>query len=102
MKKDIQILIRSFKEKIMSRNQNMISRIYYQYQNILVQNEINISRFEGDNIINSIVREIVKEQNNGRVYTDKEKEDLFEEGFSEALKKIEEKVKLDNVYQNER
>ena len=48
------------------------------------------------------MREIVKEQNNGRVYTDKEKEDLFEEGFSEALKKIEEKVKLDNVYQNER
>ena len=63
----------------------------------MAKNEMNLSKFEGDNIINSIVRDIVRNQSKGVAYSQKEKEELFEKGFSSALEKIEQKTKLNKT-----
>ena len=77
-------------------------KLKYSMMKVNLEKEMNKEKFEGDCILREIEREIITKQNRQeKEYTEEEKVDLFEKGFSQALEKIKKTMKLGDRHKSE-
>ena len=92
---ELHLLISKERESLHMYNNYKKDSLRHKLRIITLEKNTKKEKFEGDFKLREKEREIIKEQNNGKVYSTQEKKKIFEKIYSDILEGIEKITNID-------